>query len=84
MNGESFEEINHQDAVSFLGSLRSRNQANQISKIYIFMVSEPQPLSHRGQIILELKSSEAVSEDDPSNLDYRWRSTKVEKIRIFF
>ena len=25
----------------------------------------------RGQIILELKSSEAVSEDDPSNLDYR-------------
>ena len=24
VNGESFEEINHQDAVSFLGSLRSR------------------------------------------------------------
>ena len=48
------------------------------------MVLEPQLLSHRGQIILELKSSEAVSEDDPSNLDYRWRSTKVEKIRIFF
>merc|ERR1712172_269400 len=47
VNGESFSEINHQDAVSFLGSLR-------------------------GQIILELKSSEAVSEDDPSNLDYRF------------
>jgi len=28
--------------------------------------------SLRGQIILELKSSEAVSEDDPSNLDYRF------------
>ena len=48
------------------------------------MVLEPQLLSHRGQIILELKSSEAVSEDDPSNLDYRWRSKKVEEIRIFF
>lgn len=47
VNGESFSEISHQDAVSFLGSLR-------------------------GQIILELKSSEAVSEDDPSNLDYRF------------
>merc|ERR1712192_131072 len=47
VNGESFSEINHQDAASFLGSLR-------------------------GQIILELKSSEAVSEDDPSNLDYRF------------
>lgn len=47
VNGESFSEINHQDAVTFLGSLR-------------------------GQIILELKSSEAVSEDDPSNLDYRF------------
>jgi len=47
VNGESFSEINHQDAVGFLGSLR-------------------------GQIILELKSSEAVSEDDPSNLDYRF------------
>ena len=50
------------------------------------MVLEPQLLSHRGQIILELKSSEAVSEDDPSNLDYRWRSSKVsmslKKIRI--
>ena len=48
------------------------------------MVLEPQLLSHRGQIILELKSSEAVSEDDPSNLDYRWRSTKGEKIRTIF
>ena len=39
------------------------------------MVFGPKLLFHRGQIILELKSSEAVSEDDPSNLDYRWRST---------
>ena len=87
MNGESFEEINHQDAVSFLGSLRSRNQAKSD---FLFIVLKPIShreikliwylslnFSYRGQIILELKSSEAVSEDDPSNLDYRWRSAKV-------
>ena len=81
VNGESFEEINHQDAVSFLGSLRSRNQAKSD---FLFIVLKPIShreikliwylslnFSYRGQIILELKSSEAVSEDDPSNLDYR-------------
>ena len=58
---------------------RSHGIYDRYSYDIIEMVLEPQLLSHRGQIILELKSSEAVSEDDPSNLDYRWRSTKVEK-----
>ena len=62
MNGESFSEISHQDAVGFLGSLRLENfNLSNLSPKYFV----------RGQIILELKSSEAVSEDDPSNLDYR-------------
>ena len=60
MNGEDFTEINHHAAVSLLSSLR----------LDILTLSNLNS-SPRGQIILELKSSEAVSEDDPSNLDYR-------------
>jgi len=47
VNGENFSNISHQNAVTFLSSLR-------------------------GQITFELQAAETVSEDDPSNLDFRF------------
>ena len=66
MNGEDFSKIQHTEAVNFLSSLRLPLDVhnNEVSILIVF----------RGQIILELKSSETVSEDDPSNLDYRFRT----------
>ena len=67
MNGEDFSKIQHTKAVNFLSSLRLPLDVynNEVSILIVF----------RGQIILELKSSETVSEDDPSNLDYRFRTS---------
>ena len=67
MNGEDFSKIQHTEAVNFLSSLRLPIDVynNEVSILIVF----------RGQIILELKSSETVSEDDPSNLDYRFRTS---------
>ena len=67
MNGEDFSKIQHTEAVNFLSSLRLPLDVhnNEVSILIVF----------RGQIILELKSSETVSEDDPSNLDYRFRTS---------